>query len=163
MNYLNIWRRQGILLAAALLFSCAGFAQRVTLRALSIRSTDGTPVLSMAENGSVTLNGEPGGVLGKDGVLQSPEGELMSKLEKNGRLLDAEGNELIRLLPDGSMDAGEGRLLKWNSKGIISAGEGMALRLLPNDQQLYKTAALLIAFYFGIPEPDESADERNEE
>lgn len=137
------------LMAATALISCND--DRLNFSAFTITDKTGTVNIAVAADGTITSWGKKGGTLSHDGTITDATGRQTVTLDATGTLSGTDGNTLLTVGDDGTIQLNGSPEMHWSDRGeLIKGGEKLGYVIKPADDGSYKAASIVFYLYSGL-------------
>lgn len=134
-----------------LLISCATKKEKLTFSKFIISNARGLTEIKVEDNGSIFISDNLIGIIDKEGAIITKNGTVLAEVIEDNQIIDGEGNAVIKIDKEGTVDKGSGEIIQWSESGELMKGdETTGLRIFPADKNSFQTASILLFLHLSI-------------
>ena len=134
-----------------LVLSCATKKEKLTFSKFIISDAKGQTELKVDDSGAIFISDNLIGMIDKEGTIITKHGTVLAEVLENDCIVDGEGNTVIKIDKEGTVDKGTGEIIQWSENGELMKGnERIGLRIYPADKASYQTASILLYLHLSF-------------
>lgn len=140
-----------LIIGLVVLYSCASKKEKLTFSKFIISDVTGHTEIKVEENGTIYIGENLIGVIDKEGMISTKNGTVLAEVLEDDIIVDGEGNTVIKIDKEGTVDKGTGEIIQWTENGELMNGDQLTgLKIFPADKESYQTASILLFLHLSF-------------
>lgn len=134
-----------------LVLSCATKKEKLTFSKFIISDAKGQTEMKVDDSGAIFISDNLIGMIDKEGTIITKNGTVLAEVLEDDIIVDGEGNTVIKIDKQGTVDKGTGEIIQWTENGELMNGDQLTgLKIFPADKESYQTASILLFLHLSF-------------